>query len=78
MQIGYTFTPDMLKHVGIDRARIYVQAANLFTITGYSGLDPEIGSQANGTGVPASQSFGIDYSNYPPAKTYLVGVSLTF
>jgi TonB-linked SusC/RagA family outer membrane protein len=78
LQIGYNFTPAMLKHVGIDRARIYIQGANLFTITGYQGLDPEIGSQANGTGVPAAQSFGIDYSNYPPMKTYLVGVSLTF
>jgi TonB-dependent starch-binding outer membrane protein SusC len=78
MQIGYNFTPAMLKHVGLDRARIYVQAANLFTITGYTGLDPEVQSQANGTGVPASQSFGIDYGNYPPMKTYLVGVSLTF
>ncbi len=79
MQIGYNFTPATLKHVGLDRARIYIQAANLFTITNYTGLDPEIQSQGiNGGGVPASQSFGIDYGNYPPSKTYLVGVSLTF
>ena len=78
MQIGYTFPASMLKHVGLERARLYVQAANLFTITNYTGLDPEVQSQANGNGVPPSQSVGIDYGNYPPSKTYLVGVSLTF
>jgi len=79
MQIGYNFMPSTLKHIGLERARIYIQAANLFTITGYTGLDPEVQQQAIGQGgVPGSQSMGIDYGNYPPSKTYLIGVSLTF
>jgi len=42
----------------------------LFTITNYSGLDPEIAG--------GSSSFGIDRGNYPPMKTFNVGISLTF
>lgn len=70
MLIGYNFEPKMLKRAGIERARIYVQAANLFTITKYTGLDPEVAGSA--------ASFGVDYGNYPPSKTYNVGVNFTF
>ncbi len=76
MMIGYNFAPELLKRTGIDRARVYVQAANLFTITKYSGLDPEISTNGNVTSSVAS--FGVDYGNYPPSKTFNVGVSLTF
>ena len=70
MMIGYNFSPDMLKRVGIDKARVYLQAANLFTITKYTGLDPEVAGSA--------ATFGVDYGNYPPSKTINVGVSFTF
>lgn len=71
IQIGYNFVPSMLQKAGIDKARLYVQAANLFTITKYRGLDPELAG--------AATAFGIDYGgNYPPIKTYIVGISVTF
>ncbi len=70
LMLGYSFTPSLLKRTGIDKARIYLQAANLFTITKYTGLDPEVGGNA--------ATFGVDYGNYPPSKTYNVGVSFTF
>ena len=76
MMLGYNFAPALLRRAGIDRARLYVQAANLFTITKYSGLDPEISTNGNVTSSVAS--FGVDYGNYPPSKTFNVGVSLTF
>ena len=76
-QIGYNIQPAILKRIGIDKARIYVQAANLFTITKYSGLDPEVGTFANST--TNNASFGVDWGNYPTGqKNYNVGVSLTF
>jgi TonB-dependent starch-binding outer membrane protein SusC len=68
MQLGYTF-PGLGSH--IQRFRIYVQAANVFTITKYSGLDPEIG----GSDV---RSFGIDEGTYPSQRQFLAGVNLTF
>ena len=70
MMLGYNFEPALLKRVGIEKARLYVQAANLFTITKYTGLDPEVAGSA--------ATFGVDYGNYPPSKTLNVGVSLTF
>jgi hypothetical protein len=69
--IGYTLPSANLKSVGIDRLRIYVQGSNLFTITNYTGLDPEIGG--------SSSAFGIDYGQYPGnQKSYSVGISCTF
>ena len=70
IMLSYNIAPSILKRAGIDKARLYVQAANLFTITKYSGLDPEIGG--------STATFGVDYGNYPPSKTFNVGVNLTF
>ena len=81
LQIGYTLLPSTVNKVGIDRVRIYVQASNLFTITNYSGLDPELvpSLSNNGNGVNQSAAFGIDYGAYPNnQKQYIIGVNLTF
>jgi TonB-linked SusC/RagA family outer membrane protein len=81
--IGYTLPAATLKNIGLNKLRIYVQAANLFTITKYTGLDPEVQgastTDANGGGITNSAAYGIDYGNYPGnQKTYIVGVSLNF
>lgn len=69
--IGYTLPGRTLSRFGIDRMRVYVQAANLFTITKYTGLDPELQGD--------NRSFGIDYGNYPNnQKNYNIGVNLSF
>jgi hypothetical protein len=69
--IGYTIPSAKLKTVGIERLRIYLQGANLFTITKYTGLDPEL--------IGGTAAFGIDYGNYPNnQKNYNLGVQLTF
>ncbi|WP_143306301.1 SusC/RagA family TonB-linked outer membrane protein [Chitinophaga vietnamensis] len=71
MQLGYTLPASALKRLHIEKLRVYVQAANLFTITKYSGLDPEI----NGSGVT---DFGVDEGGYPNQRQFLVGVHLGF
>jgi len=76
MQIGYTLPASVLSRVGIDRFRIYVQAANLFTITNYSGLDPEL--QSNDPNNNSTVGFGTDQGNYPHTPAYLIGVNLNF
>jgi TonB-linked SusC/RagA family outer membrane protein len=75
MQLGYSIPSAVLKRAGIDRFRVYIQAANLFTITKYTGLDPELTtSNAND-----NTNFGIDFGNYPAnQKNYNVGVQLNF
>ncbi len=80
-QLGYTINPLILKRVGVDKVHLYIQATNLFTITKYSGLDPELvpSLSNNGTGVNQSAAFGIDYGAYPNnQKQYIIGVNLSF
>ena len=80
LQIGYTLAPSGLSKLGIDRFRVYLQGANLFTITKYSGIDPELTPSAgNLGGGQATAAFGIDYGNYPNnQKSYLIGVNVSF
>jgi TonB-linked SusC/RagA family outer membrane protein len=80
-QLGYTFSPTVLKRIGFDKLHVYVQGTNLFTITKYTGLDPELvpSLSVNGNDVNRSAAFGIDYGAYPNnQKQYIVGVNLTF
>ena len=70
IQLGYNMPSDLLKKYGIDKCRIYIQGANLFTITKYTGLDPELAGD--------DTNFSIDYGNYPNVKQYLVGINLSF
>ena len=71
LTIGYTITSNAVRHLHFDRLRVYVQALNLFTITKYTGLDPELNPGSNTV-------FGIDGGVYPNnQKTYNVGVNIT-
>lgn len=75
MQIGYSIPASRTRKFGIDRLRIYLQAANLFTITKYTGLDPELQTSK----LDDNTNFGIDLGNYPSnQKNYNVGVQLSF
>jgi TonB-linked SusC/RagA family outer membrane protein len=68
VQLGYTLPNRLFNRVGISRLRIYVTAENLFTLTKYTGYDPEVGG-----GV-----FGIDKGQYPQARAILGGIQLQF
>ena len=73
--LGYTLPNNLLRRYGIERLRIYVQGANLFTATKYKGLDPElINSDLNN-----NTNFGIDFGNYPAnQRNFNFGINLTF
>jgi len=77
LQIGFTVPPGMIRWIPV--ARIYLQAENLFTITGYSGLDPSLPA-ANIFG-PAGdirdQYRGVDRGSYPTNRIISVGISTT-
>ena len=79
-QIGYNFDPGILKSVGVSKLHVYGQVTNLFTITKYTGLDPElIPSINNASGNRASVSTGVDWGAYPNnQRTYMVGINMTF
>ena len=73
-QLGYTLpSNNLLGKYGFQSARIYLQAANLFTITKYSGLDPEINGNNNSV-----TEFGIDEGVYPNQRQFLFGLNLRF
>ena len=75
LTLGYTLPKNILKTVGIDNLRFYIQAANLFTATHYKGLDPEL----QGSNLSDQTNFGIDLGNYPAnQKTYALGLNLNF
>ena len=81
ISIGYTFDPLILKSIGFDKLHVYVQGTNLFTITKYTGLDPEIVNSIDNQvgGNPGGAPIGIDYGAYPSnQKQYILGVNLTF
>ena len=71
--LGYDFKR-LWKACPFQQVRLYVQAQNLYTFTGYTGLDPEVGNSAGGNGWAS----GIDLGLYPPSRTYLVGASIKF
>ena len=71
--LGYDFK-HIWKACPFQQLRFYVQAQNLYTFTGYTGLDPEVGNGAGGS----AWASGIDLGLYPPSRTYLVGASIKF
>lgn len=73
--LGYTIPSSKLSRMGIERFRVYLQGANLFTATKYTGLDPELVNSDLGN----NTNFGIDFGNYPNnQKSYNIGVNLSF
>ncbi len=71
LQLGYNFSNQLLDRAHIKNARLYVMANNLFTITRYSGIDPELGGGVTTRGIDAPW-------RYPNARIYSVGIDLTF
>lgn len=71
--LGYTFDTKNVKWV--QKARVYITGNNLLLFTDYSGWDPEVNTDASYDGIP---SIGIDYTSYPKARTFTLGVNLQF
>jgi TonB-linked SusC/RagA family outer membrane protein len=79
LQVGYTFSSNLLQKAKVKSARIFVMGNNLFTITKYSGLDPELGSSASAQGFSGPTTRGIDaVSQYPQTRIYSAGFDINF
>ncbi|MGB5820540.1 MAG: TonB-dependent receptor [Saonia sp.] len=87
LEIGYSFGEDL--NIGwIKNARLFFNMQNVFTITGYSGYDPEIGSTRSGNenagffgfAVPTNAILGrgLDVQSQPRPRTFLLGTQITF
>ncbi len=74
LTVGYDFTK-IWKNSPFQQLRLYFAAQNLFTITGYKGMDPE-----NGMALNSSEPWvtGVDVGNYPQPRTFMFGVNVKF
>ena len=75
LTIGYNFNGAFLERIKIKNARLYVNGSNVFVITDYSGFDPEVDTNKTLNGIPSA---GIDYLSYPKARTFSLGLNVTF
>jgi TonB-dependent starch-binding outer membrane protein SusC len=78
--LGYSLPNSLVNKIGLSRFRVYASAQNLFTITKYSGFDPEVStfnSASNGN-TAANAAVGTDFLTFPQSRTVTVGVNLTF
>ena len=73
LSLGYTLPASLTKKAGINSLRFYVTAYNVFTITDYSGVDPESDCIRNSALTPC-----VDYSGYPRSRSFVVGMNLNF
>lgn len=73
--LGYNFPKHLLNNVHLESLRIYVNIQNVYTLTNYSGFDPEIGaSTASSTG----NVYGLDNGRYPSPQVYSFGLQISF
>ena len=70
LSIGYTFPKKMLTRAKISNLRIYLQGTNLFTLTNYTGYNPEVNRRPSDALRP-----GEDYCSYPLSRTFTIGVN---
>jgi TonB-linked SusC/RagA family outer membrane protein len=66
LTLGYTLPKTVAKKIAMDHLRIYASCKNLFTITNYTGFDPEVGMD------------GFDLGHYPVTRTFNIGVDIKF
>jgi len=70
LQLSYNFPETLARKIGLGRARLYVQGQNLFTVTKYTGPDPDINIQGG------ELSMGVDQFRTPSQAVYIVGASI--
>jgi len=71
LTIGYTLPASLSSKIRISKARIYIQGTNLFTITNYSGLNPDVISTDD-------RAASVDVGSYPLVKQFFIGANISF
>jgi TonB-linked SusC/RagA family outer membrane protein len=71
--LAYYIPKNIIKKVGVENLKVYINIQNMWTITKYTGLDPEVGASQTSDNV-----FGLDNGRYPSARTYTFGLNFTF
>jgi len=71
LTLGYTLPSKLAKFMTFNRLYVYISGENLFTLTKYTGYNPEVSTQTSTT------QQGIDFGTYPLARTYNLGINIT-
>ena len=69
--LSYNLPQPFLDRLGMEKFKVFGSVNNLFTISGYDGLDPAVGGNAD-------TNFGVDLGNVPITRTYTMGVNVAF
>lgn len=73
LTLGYTLPEALMSGIGVSKLRFYLTANNVFIITNYSGLDPEVSTRRKTPLTP-----GVDYSPFPRSRSLVFGLNLNF
>jgi len=71
--LAYSLNRALVSRIGFQKVRLFVSGTNIFTITDYTGYDPEVAAFTW-----SDATIGVDFSSYPPARTFTIGAELTF
>lgn len=77
LTLGYTLPKQIISKLGVSNFRVYGTIYNLYTLTGYSGLDPEVNSQKNSNS-SRYPTPGFDWGTYPRARQFVIGLNAAF
>ena len=80
VQLGYNIPQKLVDRLHVKNLRVYLTGQNLWTLTKYSGLDPEMNTSdnLNGEKYRGDVAAGIDWGTYPSARSFILGVNLNF
>ena len=74
LRLGYTVPQTVVDKLGIGSLTLSLTAYNLLTLTAYNGFDPEVGRVVGTEG--NNLSMGVDFGNYPQARSFTFGIKL--
>jgi len=77
VSFGYSIPKRYLNNLNINSLKIFFSGTNLLTFTNYTGYDPEVNS-ASGTGIESNLGIGVDNGCYPQARTFTLGLNMSF
>lgn len=78
LTLGYTFNKEITNKLKLQKLRIYATAQNLFTITPYSGFDPDLGNAYDNDRGNVATEIGVDRGQFPQPRTFIFGVNINF
>ena len=73
ISLSYDIPRNIINKIHLTRLMPYISATNLFTITGYKGMDPEVNQYGNSGAVQ-----GIDWGTYPMCRSFVFGLKVEF